>query len=415
MRQKTAVTRLTPRGRGAVAVTRLVGPNAGKILTELFRRADGRTLAPKDFTRYSDRPIFGRLELFVGGAPQAVREETIVRLISPEEIEIHSHGGDAVVSAIVRAATALGAVETNPFDESQESFTAAAERLLSEARTEMAVQFLLDQYHGAAENYLRKLLRDSAAFGLKTSEQQRNEHLARLDRILSFASFGTHLTCPFLVVFAGPVNVGKSSLFNALLGYERAIADRQPGTTRDAVLAETAFDGRLVRLADTAGWRPTQNQTEREGIALAVSLIQKADLILTVFDLTAEPIALDAQLAAALESRAGQTMAIFNKSDRPQKDWNRATFHSALRSGAPVVSAFDESSLRPIPSRIATRLVPCLPESGEPIPLTEAQTLLFGRLRSLLAEKKDDQLREQLAALCDSRRTQSADRSTCGP
>src|SRR4029453_3197945 len=76
-----------------------------------------------------------------------------------------------------------------------------------------------------------------------------------LGAVLEFAELGQHLTAPWRVVLAGPPNVGKSSLINALAGYQRTIVSHVPGTTRDVVTTTTAIDGWPVELADTAGLR----------------------------------------------------------------------------------------------------------------------------------------------------------------
>jgi tRNA modification GTPase len=90
------------------------------------------------------------------------------------------------------------------------------------------------------------------------------------------------------VVIAGPPNVGKSSLINALLGYQRAIVFDQPGTTRDVLTATTAIDGWPVELADTAGIREGDDAIETEGVARALAEIRAADLVVEVWDASQE-------------------------------------------------------------------------------------------------------------------------------
>ena len=80
---------------------------------------------------------------------------------------------------------------------------------------------------------------------------------------------GRHLLTPFDVVLAGPANVGKSSLINALVGYNRAIVYDAPGTTRDVITAETAIDGWPVTLSDTAGLRDSDDPLEMAGVQTA--------------------------------------------------------------------------------------------------------------------------------------------------
>src|SRR5207244_11945531 len=77
-----------------------------------------------------------------------------------------------------------------------------------------------------------------------------------LDELARYAGVGRHLTAPWRVAVAGAPNVGKSSLVNALAGYQRSVVAPTPGTTRDVVTALLAIDGWPVELADTAGLRP---------------------------------------------------------------------------------------------------------------------------------------------------------------
>src|SRR5690606_8695884 len=86
------------------------------------------------------------------------------------------------------------------------------------------------------------------------------------------------------VVIAGPPNVGKSSLVNKLLGYDRAIAYDQPGTTRDVLAATTTLDGWTIELLDTAGIHDTDESIEWAGVLRARGEVQSADAVLIVVD-----------------------------------------------------------------------------------------------------------------------------------
>src|SRR5262249_26206167 len=109
---------------------------------------------------------------------------------------------------------------------------------------------------------------------------------AVLDKLLALAPVGLHLAQPWRLVVAGPPNVGKSSLVNALVGFERAIVFDQPGTTRDVVTALTAFSGLPVELCDTAGLRNTDDSLEAAGVARAQEQAAAADLVLLVLDVS---------------------------------------------------------------------------------------------------------------------------------
>src|SRR2546430_3688578 len=102
----------------------------------------------------------------------------------------------------------------------------------------------------------------------------------RVAALLATAPEGERLREGALLVIAGPPNAGKSSLFNALLGQERAIVTEVPGTTRDAIEASTVIAGFPFRLVDTAGLRDSDDRVEQIGIEVARRYVDAADLIL---------------------------------------------------------------------------------------------------------------------------------------
>jgi tRNA modification GTPase len=105
-----------------------------------------------------------------------------------------------------------------------------------------------------------------------------------IDELLGRRELGLHLINPWRVVVFGAPNVGKSSLINAIVGYERAIVSPMLGTTRDVVTVTTAIDGWPVILSDTAGFRETQDELESAGIKLATSMLSRAELAIFVYD-----------------------------------------------------------------------------------------------------------------------------------
>ena len=159
--------------------------------------------------------------------------------------------------------------------------TCAAQIALADAVTARTAAILLDQLNGALAAACR-----AAIAAISASDWPRATEL--VGQLLDHRDLGLHLTTPWRVVLAGPPNVGKSSLINALAGYERAIVSPVPGTTRDVVTLTTAIDGWPVELADTAGLRATDDELESAGVRLAEAALASADLVIVVRDATSQ-------------------------------------------------------------------------------------------------------------------------------
>src|SRR5690606_32021057 len=190
---------------------------------------------------------------------------------------------------------------------------------------------------------------------------------------LRFKSVGLHLDQPWRVVLAGPPNVGKSSLINAILGYRRSITLDQPGTTRDVLEAQTVIEGWPVRLSDTAGIRDAADcEIESAGIELARGELQAADLGLWIRD--AARLA-DADSLPAPEGAANRpVLEVINKIDLVAGPVV-ATAASAewLPAGALATAATSGQGIETLRLRIAAMLVPDHPPAGSPVPINPRQ------------------------------------------
>jgi len=243
-----------------------------------------------------------------------------------------------------------------------------AQIALADASTLRTAKILLDQYHGA----LRRELREIQGQLRKGCTQEAAEQLQKL---LATAEFGQHLTKPWRVVLAGFPNVGKSSLINALVGYQRAIVFDQPGTTRDVVSATTAAHGWPIQLSDTAGLHEATDELESAGIAEAQLQLQTADLVLWILDAS--------QLASGWEESVLDIARDQSLQAKAKLDWSRVLvvvnkidlLPVMVKPSCGVVAtcAVANSGIAELLEAMANRLVPCPAEEGAAVLLTERQ------------------------------------------
>jgi tRNA modification GTPase len=291
----------TPPGRSALALIRLSGRGAFDI--------GARVLHPF----HPDRP---RAAVRVAIRHPATGEELDLGIAicypSPASytgedlIEIATHGGLLVPGEVVAACVAGGARPAQPgeftrralqhgkLDLVQAEATADLIDAGAPAQRRRALQQLERGLSRRLEALRDEILQLEAliAYDIDFPEEdegpvapeqvERAWHVVRerLTRLLATAPEGERLHAGALVVIAGPPNAGKSSLFNALLGHERAIVTEIPGTTRDAIEAPAVLEGFPFRLVDTAGLRDSTDRVEQLGIEVSRRYLAGADLVL---------------------------------------------------------------------------------------------------------------------------------------
>ena len=330
----THFQQLTPQGRGAIAVIAVSGNDAINIIDACF--------TPIGKHRFRDLK-----KQLTYGHWNSTGEDLLVVHSGAQDYEIQSHGSEAAVSAIKTDLSRHGAQPSGPAKLSPLSparFQADVERLLCEATTARTAELLLQQWH----------ILPLAIDRLKQNPEQ-------LDSFVRLGSFGTRFHQRQSIVFCGRPNAGKSSLTNAILGFERAIVTPIAGTTRDVLTHYTAIDGWPVELSDTAGLRNSENQIEQIGVAKAREKLETANLIISVIDAT--------DLQPWDRTDIQPDIIVVNKSDLA----DRSSEFEGAETPVVFVSATQPSGIDQLLDVISKTLYPELPPPGQPLPLTQAQ------------------------------------------
>ena len=351
---KTICSLLTPPGRGAVAVIAIRG-TAEEILGSNFEPANG-----KHFATQTRRKI-------IYGVWKSTGEDLIIYGPRGGSFEIHCHGGNMASRAIVDDLKSAGVEEVPPqiFFKSTDACSPGAvwksEVLIaiSEATTNRTAEILLSQLSigpGAVDAIASQI----GAFEFESA-------LKQIESIRVWSEFGTELTQARSIVFCGQPNVGKSSLVNAIVGFQRAIVNEVAGTTRDVVSQSTAISGWPVELRDTAGLRESDNVIEAIGIEKARSEIATADLKICVFDVQNQWDNADQQLVDSISP----DLIVFNKSDLVDESEIKTRCSKIPNSIATSVKS--ETGIESLIEQIGTRLTPELPSPNQAIPVSQEQ------------------------------------------
>jgi tRNA modification GTPase len=333
----TIVAIATPLGRGGIGVIRISGPDASRIANNLIGRS--KPLKPRHATfakvvvgaRHQLQPDQVVLTHFV--APSSYTGEDVV--------EISAHGSPVVLGSILRAAIDAGARLAEPGEFTLRAFLnqkldlvqAEAVADLIDAVTPLQARAAFDQLEGTLTTTITAIEKDlfdivarlEASLDFpdegyhfvapKEASQSIAAVIARIDALLAQAGRGRMVREGAAVAIVGTPNVGKSSLFNALLNANRAIVTAIPGTTRDLLTEQADIGGLSLSLIDTAGVRDTADLVEKEGVARARAAVDVADVTVVLLD-RSRPLTVDDRELLGITASKARVVA-WNKIDLP--------------------------------------------------------------------------------------------------
>ena len=340
MNRDTICAIATANGIGSIAIIRLSGDRALEIAKILTKREllNPRYATLTNIYNSKNELIDESIAIFFK-APHSFTAENVV--------EIQCHGGFIVAQTILKASLDAGARLATAGEFSKRAFfngridlsEAEAIAQLIEAKSEDSAKILASQMKGSLKEYIEKI-RDDMIHILAYSEvtidyaeedlpedlvQQIQNKLNDLTQSLHSTLLASKsregLMQGFKVAIIGKPNVGKSSLLNRLLNYNRAIVSDIAGTTRDTIEEQVKIGTHLIRIVDTAGIREASDEIEKIGIEKSLEAIEQSDIVLALFDNSRELDSEDKQILALIEenSQNKQIKFIKNKIDLASK------------------------------------------------------------------------------------------------
>ena len=343
MSNDTIAAIATANGIGSIAIIRLSGDKALDIAKTLSKQEALKT-------RYAT------LTNIYNSQNELIDESIVIYFKGPysftaeDVVEIQCHGGFIVAQSILKATINAGARLATAGEFSKRAFfngridlsEAEAIAQLIEAKSEDAAKILASQMKGSLKEYIEQV-RDDIIHILAYSEvtidyaeedlptdlveqiQAKLENLKKsLNSTLLASKAREGLMQGFKVAIVGKPNVGKSSLLNSLLNYNRAIVSDIAGTTRDTIEEQVKIGTHLIRIVDTAGIREASDEIERIGIERSLEAIEQSDIVVALFDSSREADSEDEQILSLIETHAQNKHVryIKNKIDLEQKFQN---------------------------------------------------------------------------------------------
>ncbi|HKA23184.1 MAG TPA: tRNA uridine-5-carboxymethylaminomethyl(34) synthesis GTPase MnmE [Blastocatellia bacterium] len=384
----------TPPGRGGIGVIRLSGPDALNITNSLFR-FDSTTTAAWE-------PNRARFGYVIDPISNELIDEVVVTYYKgphsytgEDTAEISCHGSPVILSRVLRIAVEKGARLAEPGEFTFRAFfngkidltQAQAVRDLINAQTQYQARVATRQLDGELSRRLAPFkdslievivhLESSIEFVEEDISPEKSSSLQEklanivdgLNEIAGSFTFGRYVREGFDLAIVGRPNVGKSSIFNRLVGVDRAIVTPLPGTTRDALYENTSISGVPVRLIDTAGIRETSDLVESIGVTRSKSAIADADISLLVLD--ASDSLNDDDLSLLNHVPVQYRIVALNKSDLPQRISAKSL--RSIGDGITEISALTGEGFDSLTEKIFDRLAGAEATERDGLILTDAR------------------------------------------
>ena len=407
MLEDTIIAISTPRGIGGLGIVRLSGKKALAVAGRIFKSGRGRGRAFP-----VRRPVLGNL--FDPGKKEVLDEAFLTYYKAPHSytredvVELSCHGSPVVLEEAVRLGVQAGARPAHHGEFTLRAYVngrldivqaeAVNDLIRSASLTQARISFrqlsggLSKRIRGFRSGLIRLVAQVEAGIefpeeGLKATPARQGRVLAALaaglDGLIGSFQAGRALSEGVTLAITGRTNVGKSTLFNALLEEDRAIVTPYPGTTRDYLREEIVIDDFVIHLVDMAGLGKAAHPVEKKGILKGQKIAREADGLLIVLDGSRPERAEDEQLIRRF--RGKKALFVLNKADLPCRIDRRRL--RTLSGSAPLieVSALRGTNLDKLRAEIRRAFIPSV-DPGEEVVLHARQRDILLEIREALGE-----------------------------
>jgi len=335
LNDETIVAIATANGIGSISIIRVSGKDALPIALKLSKKTDLK-------------PRLATLSSIYNSNDEVIDEALLIYFKNPfsftgeDIVEFQCHGGIAISNIIMSEVIKLGARVAQPGEFSKRAFLngkidltkAEAIAKIIEARSEDAVKLLAKQLKGELTNFVNDI-REDLLFMLAYTEvnidyaeedlpddiysqieNKLNKIKTKLSDTLEASRRREGLIEGFKVAIVGKPNVGKSSLLNKLLNFDRAIISDIAGTTRDTIEESVKVGTHIIKIVDTAGIRDASDVIEKIGIEKSIEAVNEADIVIALFDNSKTCDSEDEKILTLLdENKHKEIIKVLNKSD----------------------------------------------------------------------------------------------------
>ena len=352
----------TPTGTGAISIIRVSGPRTFELVDLIFIGKNRLSKSPSHTIHYgkivdNNGNLIDDVLVSVFKSPHSYTGE--------DSIEISTHGNPIITKRIIELLTNKGVRLAEPGEFTKRAYLnnkidlAQAEAVVDiiNSRTEASLKGARNQLDGLLSKKvkdLRELLINVSSvieleldFAEEDIQFIKKEELLHkinkikfeIDKLLNTYSYGRVIRDGVNVALVGKPNVGKSSLLNYILKESRAIVSHIPGTTRDIIREDVSIDGILFRLFDTAGFRISENEIEKEGVFRSREAVKNADIILFIYDVEQnESFDLLEELVDLTTKE--KIISVLNKIDVPHETLQYADVYISALTGEGIESLF---------------------------------------------------------------------------